>query len=484
MAEYLETMGPDGVPRLRPVTQDGKPIGSRCWTHLEELFDEEKHPIRVHSRNENSWRMIESCEEHYYDAAPQYWLDPAADRVYENAFYYLCHDGTVLTPTRAYAPEDEEELPQGWAELPEFTGSYVSLGEGVFLNSAGQFCFDDPEAPDALWFDEIDRYRDGITLVRCGDCWGALNEAMVPIIPCRMEELTYDPYAVPVRSDAAWGQFTYKDRQSGRCGVMDRDGKEPIRMTQKEMYTLVPQKLREIEEEYGVRVLYAAESGSRAWSTNHENSDYDVRFIYIRPREAYLRLQESRDVLEFPIDDGWDMCGWDITKLLKLLHNSNSQIYEWFRSPVVYVDEGFSDRMEPVLAEYFSTKTAVFHYLHQAHLKMEKLLKDSEPKVKHYLYSLQHLASARWILDRGEPVPLDYSGVTALLPEGIRQQAQDILTRKITRPDQPRMARDPGLDAWLKEEHSRIRQAVVQLPREPEKDWDMLDRFFLSQLED
>jgi len=224
MAEYLEKMGPDGVPRLWPVTQDGKPIGSRCWTYFEELFDQEKHPIRVHSRNENSWRMIASGEEHYYDAAPEYWLDPAEDRVYENAFYYLCYDGTVLTPARAYAPEDGEELPQGWAALPKFTGSYVSLGDGVTLNRAGQFCFGDPEDPAALWFDELDRYEDGITLVRRGDCWGALNEDREFLIPCEMEALSYDPYAVPVRANVPWGLFTYKHRQSGRRGVMDREG--------------------------------------------------------------------------------------------------------------------------------------------------------------------------------------------------------------------------------------------------------------------
>ena len=97
-------------------------------------------------------------------------------------------------------------------------------------------------------------------------------------------------------------------------------------MTQQEMMLLVPRKLKEIEKEYGVRVLYAVESGSRAWGTHGPQSDYDVRFIYIRPREDYLRLEQPRDVLEFPIDDGWDMAGWDLRKTLQLLHNANSQI--------------------------------------------------------------------------------------------------------------------------------------------------------------
>ena len=131
-------------------------------------------------------------------------------------------------------------------------------------------------------------------------------------------------------------------------------------MTQQKMVLLVPQKLKEIEKEYGIRVLYAVGSGSRAWGTNSESSDFDIRFLYIRPREDYLRLVPHRDVLEFGITDGWDMCGWDLSKLLKLLHNANSQIYEWFISPVVYVDDGLSERIRPLLEE-FDTIEAMSH---------------------------------------------------------------------------------------------------------------------------
>ena len=101
------------------------------------------------------------------------------------------------------------------------------------------------------------------------------------------------------------------DRKTGSDGQMER-------MTQEKMKILIPRKLGEIEQEYGIRILYAAESGSRAWGTCHEKSDFDVRFIYIRPVQKYLKLEEEKDVLEFPIEDGWDMCCWDLQKLLKL----------------------------------------------------------------------------------------------------------------------------------------------------------------------
>ena len=252
-------------------------------------------------------------------------------------------------------------------------------------------------------------------------------------------------------------------------------------MTQAEMMVLVPQKLRQIESEYGIRILYAAESGSRAWGTASPQSDFDVRFIYIRPREDYLRLEGIRDVVEFPIEEGWDMCGWDIRKLLTLLHNSNSQIYEWFASPVVYVDDGFSRRLAPVLDTFFSVKTGANHYLHQAGLKMKKMKKDGDAKVKHYLYSLQHLASTRWVLERREPVAVSLQALLPYLPDEIRQKAEDLLDRKISR--QSHIPHDPKLDAWLEEEYSRLDEQIRLLPREEEKDWEMLNGFFLEELE-
>lgn len=254
-------------------------------------------------------------------------------------------------------------------------------------------------------------------------------------------------------------------------------------MTQQEMYVAAHRKLKQLETEYGIRVLYAAESGSRAWGTHAETSDFDIRFIYIRPKEDYLRLDPVRDVLEFPIEDGWDMCGWDLTKTLQLLHNSNSQIYEWFGSGVVYWDEGFSRRFRPVLDACFSVKTGTYHYLHQAKLKTKKSGKMEMPKVKHYLYALQHLWSAQWVLRHAAPPPVSFAQLMAQQQGWIRQEAEFLLEQKTAHPEQPQIPRRPELDAWLAEESSRIQQRTDRLPKEPELQWQMLNDFFRSELE-
>lgn len=109
------------------------------------------------------------------------------------------------------------------------------------------------------------------------------------------------------------------------------------------MEKMIVSRLREIEEKEKVHILLAVESGSRAWGFASPDSDYDVRFIYIRPKEDYLRLESIRDVIELPINDVLDINGWDLQKTLRLLYKSNPTLFEWFSFP----DRLYGDRICP-----------------------------------------------------------------------------------------------------------------------------------------
>ena len=69
----------------------------------------------------------------------------------------------------------------------------------------------------------------------------------------------------------------------------------------------IDKKLTEIEGHEGVRILHAVESGSRAWGFASPDSDYDVRFIYVRSMRDYLRLDDPRDVIEWQMDEVLDI---------------------------------------------------------------------------------------------------------------------------------------------------------------------------------
>jgi predicted nucleotidyltransferase len=99
---------------------------------------------------------------------------------------------------------------------------------------------------------------------------------------------------------------------------------------------LILEQLEQIEQEEQVTILYACESGSRAWGFPSQDSDYDVRFIYLHKPEWYLSIYDKRDVIERPINNMLDINGWDLRKALNLFRKSNPPLLEWLQSPIQY----------------------------------------------------------------------------------------------------------------------------------------------------
>lgn len=101
-----------------------------------------------------------------------------------------------------------------------------------------------------------------------------------------------------------------------------------------------------------MRIGFAIESGSRAWGFPSPDSDYDCRFVYVRPVADHIALDMARDVIEFPIVGLIDTGGWDLRKALHLALSGNAVIVEWLKSPLVYEEEpGFRARMAALLDE-------------------------------------------------------------------------------------------------------------------------------------
>ncbi|MFK7791002.1 MAG: nucleotidyltransferase domain-containing protein, partial [Phycisphaeraceae bacterium] len=76
----------------------------------------------------------------------------------------------------------------------------------------------------------------------------------------------------------------------------------------------VSRRLREVEKQHNLRIIFACESGSRAWGFASKDSDFDVRFIFVRPTEDYLKLVPPKDAFDLHQDQDFDLAGWDIRK--------------------------------------------------------------------------------------------------------------------------------------------------------------------------
>ena len=200
-------------------------------------------------------------------------------------------------------------------------------------------------------------------------------------------------------------------------------------------FDAVLQQLLEIEVKQGVRVLYACESGSRAWGFASADSDYDVRFIYSHPREWYLSidLEHKRDVIEVPIDGELDISGWDLRKALKLFRKSNPALLEWLGSPIVYQEHGsMAARLRDLSSDFIDPVASRYHYLHMAQNNFRGYLKGSEIRLKKYLYVLRPILAVNWIDAGYGIVPAEFGKlVDAIVHEnGLRRAIDDLLEAK------------------------------------------------------
>lgn len=249
------------------------------------------------------------------------------------------------------------------------------------------------------------------------------------------------------------------------------------------MEKIIKEKLLEIEKQENIRVLLAVESGSRAWGFASLDSDYDVRFIYIRQEEDYLKLEAVRDVIELPIDDMLDINGWDLQKTLRLLYKSNPTLFEWFSSPIIYVETEFADQFRKIMSRYFSSKRSLYHYISMAEGNYREYLKRDMVRAKKYFYVLRPVLACRWILEKGTPPPMLFSELMeALLPERLRSDVNMLLELKMNSPEIREIPRVDTINEYLDSSIEEIKNIVKFMEESKAPDWQELNDLFLKKL--
>ena len=170
----------------------------------------------------------------------------------------------------------------------------------------------------------------------------------------------------------------------------------------------IQKEIKRVEEKYGIEVLYACETGSRAWGFPSPDSDYDVRMIYKHPLDWYLTLSEKKDNIEYMSEDKEiDLTGWDIRKSLKLLFKSNASLLERIQSPIVYAQkEGFVGDYLNFAKQCYSPISTLYHYLKLAEKSFEEVTVLKEYRLKRMFYALRGAMACKWIMSRNEMPPI------------------------------------------------------------------------------
>lgn len=185
-------------------------------------------------------------------------------------------------------------------------------------------------------------------------------------------------------------------------------------------------KLKEIEKNKNVEILFAVESGSRAWGFASPDSDYDIRFIYKHKPEYYLSLWEQPDVIEFMTEDDLDGSGWDLRKAIKLLAKSNAPLIEWLFSPIMYyANDDFVKQMQEIATECFSPIAVLHHYLGTTKNFMD-VCEMEEVKLKSYFYALRTALAGKWIIENNTFPPVAFADLLPSAPQNIQEKILEL----------------------------------------------------------
>ena len=242
---------------------------------------------------------------------------------------------------------------------------------------------------------------------------------------------------------------------------------------------VILQELNEIEEKHGVRILHAVESGSRAWGFASPDSDYDVRFIYVRPAVDYLRLDEPKDVIEWKLDEVLDINGWDLRKTLKQFARGNATLFEWSFSPVVYRTTPDWEYIRTVAADYFSEKAAVHHYYGTAMTTYSGFLTGDSVRYKKYFYALRPLLAAIFIEREHQIPPVLFDDLMKMdMEPELRHAVADLLERKKVTTEGETNPHLPIILDFIRNELQRQKEISHAMPDDRRTDWTELNQCF------
>jgi uncharacterized protein len=245
--------------------------------------------------------------------------------------------------------------------------------------------------------------------------------------------------------------------------------------------------IKKIEEEYGVRICLAVESGSRAWGFPSKDSDYDVRFIYVHKKDWYLSIDQKRDVIELPINDLLDINGWELRKALQLFRKSNPPLMEWLHSGIVYY-QAFSlvDKLKAIQNQVFLPQSALYHYLNMAKGNFRDYLRSDQVKIKKYFYVLRPVLACIWIERYNSVPPIEFQTlVEELLVEGpLKKEILTLLERKISGDELNLEPKITSINDFLEKEINRLEEYTKTL-RAPKEDMTpILDDLFREVLDE
>ena len=230
------------------------------------------------------------------------------------------------------------------------------------------------------------------------------------------------------------------------------------------MEKAIHQLLKEIQSDHDIEILYACESGSRAWGFASPDSDYDIRFIYRRSIASTISVGELPNTIECPIEDDLDPAGWDLRKTLGLLRKNNGALIEWIHSPICYsANTDFLNEIRALALENINQRDLSNHYRGLANQVYHSRIKDVEPSAKAYLYALRAILAAHFVLEHNTPPPVPFVELIPIAPETVQTAINDLVTWKSTASENASPGNITLISEFISSEISALSERIAQL---------------------
>jgi uncharacterized protein len=249
------------------------------------------------------------------------------------------------------------------------------------------------------------------------------------------------------------------------------------------MQEIIQTQLQTLEEKFSVKILFACESGSRAWGFPSPDSDYDVRFIYMHNKAWYLSLEEGKDTIDIPVNDVLDINGWDLRKSLRLAMKSNAVIYEWMQSPIIYCEKNdFRALFQQIAPSNFSPIAAIHHYLSMGRKKQAECLAEPNVKLKRYFYALRATLAALWIAEYKAIPPMELKHLMVLINDTtLVAKIESLITLKSTCDESHLHTHELELELFIEKTLTHCELVAQSLPSS-NRDNEQINDLFRSML--
>lgn len=225
--------------------------------------------------------------------------------------------------------------------------------------------------------------------------------------------------------------------------------------------------LKELEAKEQCNILFAAESGSRAWGFASPDSDYDIRAIYVKPEAWYWDITEKkRDTIEAKLPDDLDVSAWELRKTLRLFNKSNPSLYEWLGSPIVYyADNDFFDTLKGLIPRFFNPIHAGYHYLAMAENSWRTIDSAGEITLKKLFYAMRGLFCAMWCAEFQTMPPTEFEKLLLeeLISGEILQLIRHLKTQKQQRGEKITLPLPRMLYDFYVIQSEKVRQRLMML---------------------